>query len=77
MKKLWCRLFGHKYIGLECKRCGLIQPSRAEVLAALLPGLNALFKLEYEKYQDHQEHMALHTKAADAMLNERTKDGTR
>lgn len=44
MKKLWCRWFGHKYIGLVCKRCGLIQPSRAEVLAAV-----------FSKYTDQED----------------------
>ena len=35
-----------------CVRCGKMQTTRAALLKVLLPGLNKLFGLEYEKYQE-------------------------
>lgn len=57
LRKLWCKHFGHKYVGTVCSRCGHVLISRAELLRALLPGLNALFGMEYKKYMEkHNDH---------------------
>ena len=46
--------------------------SRAQMLKELLPGLNALFGLEYEKYQD--EHKAIYeTESSDRSFEEEVK----
>ena len=46
--------------------------SRAQMLKELLPGLNALFGLEYEKYED--EHTAIYeTEASDRSFEEEVK----
>ena len=46
--------------------------SRAQMLKELLPGLNALFGLEYEKYED--EHTLIYeTEASDRSFEEEVK----
>jgi hypothetical protein len=55
LRKLWCKYFGHKYVGMVCSRCGHVHISRADLLKELLPGLNALFGIEYKKYTEKQD----------------------
>ena len=46
--------------------------SRAQMLKELLPGLNALFGLEYEKYED--EHTLIYeTESSDRSFEEEVK----
>lgn len=59
MARLLCRWFGHRYRevsfedenlhGSICSRCGHTAISRAQLLKTLLPGLNELFGMEYQK----------------------------
>jgi hypothetical protein len=46
--------------------------SRAQMLKELLPGLNALFGLEYEKYEDEHE-MIYETESSDRSFEEEVK----
>ena len=46
--------------------------SRAQMLKELLPGLNALFGLEYEKYEDEHE-MIYETETSERSFEEEVK----
>jgi hypothetical protein len=54
-KKLICRFRGHNFESFDtydkCNRCGKVHISRAQLLKELLPALNVLFGMEYEKYE--------------------------
>jgi hypothetical protein len=56
LKKKWCEKFGHDYKcnpagAIECIRCGqVLAQSRSELLQSLLPGIQKIFEIEYEKY---------------------------
>ena len=56
LKKLVCRWRGHQFETFEdytkCARCGKVNISRAQLLKQLIPGLNALFGMEYSKYKE-------------------------
>ena len=55
-RNVFCKVHSHKWkdIGVfwKCFGCGRRLITRRALLAELLPGLNALFGLEYAKY-DH------------------------
>ena len=55
-KKLICFWRGHSFepfdLCSKCTRCGKIQISRAQLLKQLLPALNLLFDLEYNKHKE-------------------------
>ena len=61
-KKLICRFRGHKFESFDtydkCSRCGKIPISRAQLLKELLPALNVLFGMEYEKYEKIKKEKA-------------------
>ena len=65
-RNVFCKVNGHRLartgIGWKCVGCGKRRYSRKLLLKALLPGLNALFNLEYAKYE--QEHKALAEEAS-------------
>jgi hypothetical protein len=56
-RNIFCKLNGHRRINLgrrwKCFACGKRWISRKALIDALLPGLKALFGLEYAKY-DHK-----------------------
>ena len=56
-RNVFCKVNGHRRIHIgqlrKCFACGKRWISRKALLDALLPGLNALFGLEYPKY-DHK-----------------------
>jgi hypothetical protein len=56
-RNVFCKVNGHRRINIvyrwKCFACGKRWISRNTLLNALLPGLNALFGLEYAKY-DHK-----------------------
>ena len=49
--------------------------SRAQMLKELLPGLNALFGLEYAKYED-EDKMVYETETSDRSFEEEVKLGS-
>jgi hypothetical protein len=59
LKKLACYFRGHEFKAFEdhtsCTRCGKLTFSRAQLLKQLLPGLNVLFKMEYDEYKKPKE----------------------
>ena len=60
-RNVFCKVHGHKWINLQvrwkCFACGRRLITRKALLDVLLPGLNALFGLEYAKYGN--EHRAM------------------
>ena len=60
-RNVCCKVNGHKWINLQvrwkCFACGRRRITRKALLDALLPGLNALFGLEYANYEN--EHRAM------------------
>ena len=55
-RNVFCKVNGHRRVNIvyrwKCFACGKRWISRKTLLNLLLPGLNALFGLEYAKY-DH------------------------
>ena len=55
-KKFVCYFRGHQFKSFEdhskCTRCGKFTFSRAQILKQLLPALNVLFGMEYEKHKE-------------------------
>ena len=56
-RNVFCKVNGHRHINIgrfwKCFACGDWRITRKALLDELLPGLNALFGLEYPKY-DHK-----------------------
>jgi hypothetical protein len=60
-RNIFCKVNGHKWKNLrwrwQCFACGRHCITRRGLIDALLPGLNALFNLEYENQE--KEHRSL------------------
>jgi hypothetical protein len=56
-RNVFCKVNAHRWINIghfwKCFACGDRRITRKALLDELLPGLNALFNLEYAKY-DHK-----------------------